>query len=85
MVVVEERDAAAGGLKQIPVPVFAAEDRLGIQAGFSPHVDEGDSKIVARRRNFFRGFRFLRCRRLKSRWARRCEDTLERKYERNPA
>ena len=63
VVVVVERNSATGCFEQIFVLVFAAEDRLGIQAGFAPHVEEGDSEIVARRRNFFRGFRFLRCRR----------------------
>ena len=40
VVVVEERRAAAGGLEQVLVLAFAAENRLRAQAGLARDVDE---------------------------------------------
>ena len=47
VVVVVEGDAAAGGFEKIFVFVFAAEDGLGVEAGFAGDVDEADAEIVA--------------------------------------
>ena len=45
VVVVVEGDAAAGGLEQILVLVLAAEDGLGVEAGFASDVGEGDANV----------------------------------------
>src|SRR5262249_1519249 len=49
VVVVVERNAAAGGLEQIPVLVLTAEDGNGVQARFFRHIDKADAEVGAGR------------------------------------
>src|SRR6266851_5470037 len=45
VVVIVERDAAAGGFEKILVLVLAAEDGFGVEAGFARYVEKGNAEI----------------------------------------
>jgi len=46
VVVIVERDAAAGGFEKIFIFVLAAENGFGVEAGFARDVEKGNAKIV---------------------------------------
>ena len=48
VVVIVESNAAAGGLEEIFIFVFAAEDGLGVEARLASNVDEAAAQIVRR-------------------------------------
>src|SRR5439155_1759819 len=46
VVVVVERDAAAGGFEKIFVLVLAAENGFGVESGFTRNIEEGNAEII---------------------------------------
>src|SRR6266850_7855872 len=82
VVVIVEGDTAPGGLEQISILVFAAEDSFGVEAGFARDVEEADTQFVRRCGRRFESFPCGERGEAPPAWPRERQDLLQWQYNR---